>query len=185
VRHVVGLDLSLTSSGIAIITETHRGLKIATSTVTSKGKRAASVVDRHARLTEIGAGVLHHAGQVELAVIEGPFSGPNGSAIDRHALWWFVVGGLIRREVPVAVVAPTSLKLAIAGKGTADKAALSGALARLWPDLVVGSADEADAAALAHLGAVWMGWPVTTLERHKQVRAEWPILPDPTAMEVA
>lgn len=146
-----------------------------TSTVTSKGKRAASLVDRHARLTELGDDILHHAAMCDLVVIEGPFTGPKGgSPIDRHALFWFVAGGLIRREVSVAVVAPTSLKLAIAGKGNADKAALAVALMRLWPDVDVTSSDVSDAAGLAHLGAVWLGMDVPTLERHRTVKAEWP-----------
>lgn len=182
-RRVVGLDLSLTCSGIAICVETRTGLRMLTDTITSKGKRAASIVDRHERLTQLGNDILHHAATADLAVIEGPFAGTKGgSPVDRFALFWFVTGGLIRREVPVAVVPPTSLKLAIAGKGNADKAALSASLVRLWPDVDVTSSDVSDAAGLAHLGAVWLGWPVITLERHRTVKAEWPEIPDPRAM---
>jgi len=169
-----GLDLSLTCTGIAICLETSRGTKMVTDTITSKGKRAASLVERHARLTELGNGILHHAGVCDLAVIEGLFTGPKaGSLIDRAALFWFVAGGLIRREVPVAIVPPTSLKLAIFGSGKADKVQLALAVQRLWPDFD-GNADMADAAGLAHLGAVWLGMDVPTLERHKTVKAEWP-----------
>jgi Holliday junction resolvasome RuvABC endonuclease subunit len=175
-RRVGGVDLSLTCTGVAVCVETSRGIKMVTSTVTSKGKRAASLVDRHERLTELGNDILHHAGMCDLVVIEGPFTGTKGgSPIDRHALFWFVAGGLIRREVATAVIAPTSLKLAIAGKGNADKAAVAVALARLWPDVDVTSSDVSDAAGLAHLGAVWLGMDVPTLERHKTVKAEWPI----------
>src|SRR5690606_35474122 len=114
---VVGLDLSLTCTGIGILTQTKQGVKLSTGTATSTGKRAASLVDRHSRLTTLGADIMHHARGVDLAVIEGPTPGVKGaSPIDRHALWWFVVGGLIRREVPVAVVSPTALKPAIAVK---------------------------------------------------------------------
>jgi len=174
-RRVAGLDLSLTCTGIAVCVEASRGVNMVTSTVTSKGKRAASMVDRHARLTELGNDILHHAGVCDLVVIEGPFTGPKGgSPIDRHALFWFVAGGLIRREVHIAVVPPTSLKLAIAGKGNADKAALAVALMRLWPEVDVTSSDVSDAAGLAHLGAVWLGMDVPTLERHKQCKGEWP-----------
>lgn len=173
---VVGLDLSMTCTGIGILTQTGQGVKVATGTVTSKGKRAASLVDRHARLTELGADILHHTRAACLAVIEGPTPGvKGGSPIDRHALWWFVVGGLVRRGVPVAVVAPTSLKLAIAGSGRADKAAVAVALTRLWPDADVTSSDVSDAVGLAHLGAVALGWDVPTLERHRQVKwSDWP-----------
>lgn len=182
-RKVVGLDLSLTCSGIAICVETRTGHRMLTETIKSKGKRAALIPDRHARITELGRDILHHAAVADLVVIEGPFAGTKGgSPIDRFALWWWVVGGLVRREVPVAVVSPTSLKLAIAGKGNCDKAALSASLVRLWPEVDVTSSDVADAAGLAHLGAVWLGWPVTTLERHRAVKAEWPLFPDPRAV---
>jgi Holliday junction resolvasome RuvABC endonuclease subunit len=175
VRRVAGLDLSLTCTGIAICVETSRGTNMVTDTSKSKGKRAASMIDRHARLTELGNGILHHAAVCDLAVIEGLFTGPKaGSLTDRAALFWFVAGGLIRREVPVAIVPPTSLKLAIAGAGNADKAALAVALMRLWPDVDVTSSDVSDAAGLAHLGAVWLGMDVPTLERHRTVKAEWP-----------
>lgn len=183
-KRVVGLDLSLQCTGIGVITQrVGRPCIASAATVTSKGKRAASLIDRHARLTELGADVVHHAATAELAVVEGPFVGgtKGGSPIDRMALFWFVVGALIRREVPVAVIAPMSLKLAIAGKGNADKATLAVALTRLWPDVDVTSSDVSDAVGLAHLGAVYLGWDVVTLERHRSVKAEWPIFPDPTA----
>lgn len=175
-RRVAGLDLSLTCTGIAICVETSRGTNMVTDTVTSKGKRAATLVDRHARLTELGRDIVHHASVCDLAVIEAPTPATKGgSPIDRHALWWFVVGALIRREVPVVSIVGSSLKLAITGKGNCDKASLAASLARLWPDVDVTSSDVSDAAGLAHLGAVWLGMDVPTLERHRTVKAEWPI----------
>jgi Holliday junction resolvasome RuvABC endonuclease subunit len=175
VKRVVGLDLSLTKSGVAVIVATARNTSLVTETFSSKGKRADSLVERHARITGLGKELLHHAAVADLVVIEGLFTGPNaGSLIDRAALFWWVAGGLIRREVPVAVVPPTSLKLAIAGKGGADKVQVALALAKLWPDADLGNNDSADAAGLAHLGAVWLAMDVPTLERHKQVKAEWP-----------
>lgn len=174
-KRVVGLDLSLTKSGIAIVVATSRGTTLVTDTIASKGTRAASLVDRHARITTLGRDILHHAAVSDLVVIEGLFTGPKaGSLIDRAALWWWVVGGLIRREVPVAVVSPMSLKLAIAGSGKADKVQVALALAKLWPDADLGNNDSADAAGLAHLGAVWLGMEVPTLARHRDVKAEWP-----------
>jgi len=176
-KRVCGIDYSLTCTGIAIATLLANGqVKMNTSTVTSKGKRAASLVDRHARITQIGQDILHHARVADLVVIEGMTPGAKGgSPHDRAAGWWWVVGGCIRAEVPVAVVAPTSLKLAIAGSGRADKASVAVALSRLWPDVDVTSSDVSDAVGLAHLGAVYLNWPITTLERHRQVKATWPI----------
>jgi Holliday junction resolvasome RuvABC endonuclease subunit len=175
-RRVVGLDLSLTKTGIGIITQRADGTCTAVAdTITSRGRRADDLVARHARLTELGKAIVHHAATAELTVVEGPVPGAKGgSPVDRWGLWWWVVGGLIRRDVPVAVVAPTSLKLAIAGSGRADKASLAVALTRLYPDVDVTSSDVADSVGLAHLGAVHLGWPVKVLERHRQVKASWP-----------
>jgi len=187
VKRIAGLDLSLTCTGVAICVQTLRETKMATSAIKSTGRKDATLLDRHERLTALGQDIIHHASLCDLVVIEGPFAGVRGgSPIDRHALFWFVAGALIRREVPVAVVAPTSLKLAIAGKGSADKAALSASLVKLWPDVDVTSSDVADAAGLAHLGAVALGWDVPTLERHKQVKwSEWPDSLDQALGDVA
>lgn len=174
-KRVVGLDLSLTKSGVAVIVATSRGVKLVTDTVSSTGKRADNLVTRHARITTLAKELMHHASVADLVVIEGLFVGPNaGSLIDRSALFWWMAGGLIRRDVPVAVIPPTSVKLGIAGKGNADKVQVALAMAKMWPDADLGNNDSADAAGLAHLGAVWLGMDVPTLERHKQVKAEWP-----------
>lgn len=177
IKMIVGIDLSLTCTGLALMSQLQGGaVKLSTGTCTSKGKRAASIPDRHERLVTLGKDILHFAGRAELAVIEGPTPGvKGGSPVDRHGLHWFVMGGLIRRGVPVAVVAPTSLKLAIAGSGRADKAAVAAAVMKLWPATEITSSDVSDAVGLAHLGAVAWGWDVSTLQRHLDVKwTEWP-----------
>lgn len=172
---VCGLDLSLTCCGVAICVDHAGGTAMMAETVTSKGARHASLVDRYERLALLSKTVLGLTAGADLAVIEGAFSSVRGaSPIDRFGLFWAVAGTLIRREIPVAVIAPTSLKLAIAGKGNADKAALAIAVERLWPGLDVSSSDVSDAAGLAHLGAVRLGMDVPTLERHRTCKAEWP-----------
>jgi Holliday junction resolvasome RuvABC endonuclease subunit len=82
---------------------------------------------------------------------------------------------LIRREVPIAVAGPGSAKKAITDNGRADKSLMSRYVTKLWPDLETANEHESDAAGLAHLGAVALGWDVSTLERHKAVKwTEWP-----------
>jgi crossover junction endodeoxyribonuclease RuvC len=185
-RRVCGLDLSLTSTGIGLITQSARGTRMVTDTITSKGKRAASLADRYERISTLGRDIVHHAATAELVVIEGPVTGvKGGSPIDRYSLFWYVAGPLIRRGIPIAIVSPTSLKLAIAGKGNADKVQVALAVAKLWPDADLGNNDSADAAGLAHLGAVRLGWDVPTLERHHAVKAEWPVLMSDDSEEAA
>lgn len=176
-KRVVGIDFSLTCCGVAVASLDDSGLvSMATETVKSTGKLKDSLVDRHARLTGHAAEIVKAAGGAELAVIEGPsFGSVGGSQFDRYAAWWFVVGGLIRREIPVAVMSPASLKLAIADSGRADKAAMASAITRMYPDITVFSSDTSDAMGLAHLGCVRLGWPVKTLERHKRVKCDWPL----------
>lgn len=181
-RSVVGIDLSLRSTGVARLSEwmPFEGLELATDTITSEGKRGDSLIDRHARLSELSTKILDFAGHPTLAVIEGPVTGVKGaSPVDRYSLFWFVASGLMRREVPVAVISPTALKKAMADSGRADKVQVALAIQKLWPEAEIGNNDSADAAALAHLGAVHLGWEVTSLARHRRVVAEWPIFGSP------
>lgn len=181
-KRVVGLDLSLTKTGIGIIVSASRGTKLVTDTIGSTGKRADTLVSRHGRITTLSKEIMHHAAVADLVVIEGLFAGPNaGSLIDRAALFWHVAGGLIRREVPVAVIQPQAMKKGIVGragsaKDKVDKVHVALAVAKLYPDADLGGNDSADAAALAHLGAVWLGLDVPTLAHHRAVVAEWPEL---------
>lgn len=183
-ERVVGIDFSLTCTGVGTIVQQSGQTPTALAvTFGSTGKRADSLPDRHERITGLAERVLEYCAEARLAVIEGVLTASfkGGSVMDRHAGWWAIVGGLIRREVPVAVILPPSLKLAIAASGKADKAAVAIAIERLWPGLDVSSSDVSDAVGLAHLGAVRLGWDVPTLERHQKVKATWPELPDPCA----
>lgn len=176
-RRCVGLDLSLTCSGIGLITQRADGTCLATtSTVTSKGHRGDGLVERSRRIAVIAEEILHTARLANLVVLESMFLAgtKGGSLLDRAGLFHRVVSGLIRADVPITEVSPASLKLAIASSGRADKATVAVALSRLWPDVDVTSSDIADALGLAHLGAVAMGWPVKTLERHRAVKVCWP-----------
>lgn len=170
--HIAGIDYSMTAAGVARLSDA--GV-MDTEVVKSVGHLADSLVDRHQRLVHHAAQVVEFAGYADLCVIEGPsFGSKGGSQLDRYAGWWFVVSGLIRREVPVAVMSPKSLKLAIADSGNADKAAMASAMTRIYPDVKVSSSDISDAMGLAHLAAVRLAWPVKTLERHRKVKCAWP-----------
>jgi crossover junction endodeoxyribonuclease RuvC len=172
-NHVSGVDFSLVACGVANVTAAG---EMVTHVVKSAGKRADSLVDRHQRLTHHAAQIVEAVGYADLAVIEGPsFGSVGGAQFDRYAGWWFVVSRLIEREVPVAVMPPASLKLAIADHGRADKAAMASAITRMYPDITVFSSDISDAMGLAHLGAVRLGWPVKTLERHRKAKCMWPL----------
>lgn len=190
-RRVVGVDLSLTGTGVGIITERvgrpptaavdeFKTTLTKTGPPDAKGKPTECLADRVRRSRAIANDVWHFASTADLVVIEGIFIGKTaGRLIDRAATWMRVVDRCVANHVPVAVVSPAALKRPIAGSGTADKAVMTSALVRLWPDLEIASDNEVDAIALAHLGAVALGWGVPTLERHRQVT--WTEFPDITS----
>ena len=151
---IAGVDLSLTSTGVATITSTMTNVW----TIPTKGKRADPLSDRGVRLRGIADQVLQLTAAADLVVIEGPgYGAPGGSTWDRAGLWWLVVSRLQRLDVPVVVVAPTTRAKYATGKGNADKAAVAVAVAKLFPALEINNSDEADSLALAHLGAVGRG----------------------------
>lgn len=184
-NRIVGIDLSLTSAGVAVITDTDRRVLLNTEVFKSSpirtgppgknGKPTETLRDRYTRIRDHAATVIHNGATADLVVIEGLISAPGGGVQDRTALWWIVVGAFMRRDVPVAVASPPAMKRVIAGKGNADKVEVALAIQRLWPNAALGNNDTADAAGLAHCGAVALGWGVETLERHRtMVWTNWP-----------
>lgn len=177
-HRVCGLDTSLTATGIAIITQRTNGTCIAnTTTITSRGQRADTLTTRAQRITTLRNTILDTIHRPQLVVIEGPSHGSKGgSPLDRHGLWWHTITALIETETPVAVCAPTTRAKFATGTGTADKAAVAAAITRLWPTTHLSNTDEADALVLAHTAAVFLGWDVPTLQRHRDAlpAITWP-----------
>lgn len=170
---VVGLDLSLTRTGVAHIRDT------ATGTVASAGSIKTSAddgkyVSRRERLRTIYRAVIGKACLADLVVIEGPaLSRNNPGTWDRAGLWWLVMDALTQ----VAVVPPTTLKDWATGSGKADKKAVRRAAENLWPGIATND-DESDALALATMGAQRLGMDVPSIEYHKFIIAsdavQWP-----------
>src|SRR5690606_5122463 len=101
---------------------------------------------------------------------------------ERAGIWWRVVDSLVRHDVPVAVLAPTTLKAYITGHGNATKTTVQQAVHRLWPgrglDRVTDH--EADAVALATAGAHWLEWRTVLALEHligppkHLAKGQWP-----------
>lgn len=121
-RPVVGLDPSLTGTGIAA------GLALA-STVSTK-PAGSDVAARLARLRHIVAAVLRVVPAGALVVIEGPSFGREqpGLAHLRAGLWWSLVNDLTASGCTVLEVPPKTLKKFATGKGTASKSDMRMAL---------------------------------------------------------
>ena len=150
---ITGIDLSLTSTGVAQIADS----TLTTCRVTSSGHTDDSLQQRFDRQTIVTDRLLELAKGSDLVVIEGLFTGKNaGHLIDRAGLWWRVSGSLLLWDIPVLVVPGTSAKLFLTGKGSADKGSMVRAAGKLWPDWEPSSSsrveDEADAIALVSVG---------------------------------
>jgi hypothetical protein len=79
---VVGIDPSLTGTGIAVLTANGKRIDTALRTVGSTGKRSDTWAMRAARLVKLRNEVMRHIPRdTTLAVMEGPAYGVQGSGI--------------------------------------------------------------------------------------------------------
>jgi crossover junction endodeoxyribonuclease RuvC len=173
---VIGLDLSLTATGVAII---HSAALPGASvfTLASTGRRDATLAERQKRLTGLAEDILTAVGRPDLVVVEGPaIMAKHGSNWDRAGLWWLVLSPIIEVGIPVAVAAPMTVKKFAAGKGNADKATVAVGVARLWPDVHANNDNEWDALTLATMGAQHIGLDVPTRAHHAETltKVAWP-----------
>lgn len=155
---VVGLDLSLTGTGVAAIDLSSGGLSTAVHKSPSPADDSLGAhVNRHRDLADgIVAQVL--AANPALVVVEGlQFSvrEKDSSLTRRGFLWWAVVERLCNGGAPVVEVAPQLIKKMATGKGNAGKSEVVAAYAVAWPEAARGAniEDRADAAFAAALGA--------------------------------
>lgn len=180
---VIGLDVSLTSTGIAWFTSD--GQAGWANPKTRAGDK--SLVARHERLSgqveSIRAALPAYCregcycGRPELscAAIETPsFGSQGGMSHERGYLWWAVAGLFIGDYLPIAGVSPKQRAKYGCGNGNGDKKAVREGVRATYGHLFekgIPNDDVADAVALAALGARLSGWPVEaeTLTYHTTV----------------
>lgn len=140
---VIGLDLSLSSTGVA----NAAGRQII---IVKPGKRRG-----YERLRHITAEILWWCADADVVCVEGPsFQSRSSSEKGHHeraGLWWFVTAHLDEAGIEVKVITPSSLKKYATGKGNASKDQVLLAAARRfeWFD---GTNDQADALWLSAMG---------------------------------
>lgn len=170
---VVGLDLSLTSTGLALIVD--GTAQVVRHTTVTAGD---TVARRHGRLAAIADMARQWATGSDLVVLEGPsYGSTTGHQHDRAGLWWLVVHRLLAAELPLAVVPPTARARYATGKGNASKDAVLVAVVRRYPQVDVTGNDEADALVLAAMGARRLGHPVDVVPKAclaAMAGAAWP-----------
>lgn len=190
---IVGIDLSLTGTGLAEITlqpgELDELAGIQTTVVGSSGKKDDLLEQRFERQTAITErimdwvkGPMHFTSPVklpDLVVIESLFSTGQvgGSQIDRSGLWWRVVGSVLCWSVPVVTAAPMQAKKFLTGAGNSDKGAMAMYASKLYPHWDPSTSknanDEADALALASIGVGLMAsdvdWPYPITDYRQKI----------------
>ncbi len=187
--HVAGIDLSLSSSGVAVLrgdppaptaTRTPMLLRNVPSSPASKTPTLLVRRDRHARAaariidTALTGWDPEHD-DPPLFVIEAPlYRTPmkrnpktgqleplagGGHAHDRAWLWGLVVHILFKSGV-VVEVSTTTLKRYATGKGSGRKAGVLASMPYMFPGHFIDDDNLADAAVLAAMGARQLGHPV-------------------------
>ena len=111
-RWVVGLDLSLTSTGIGIV-DLNSGTAY-TRAVRSSGKKTDTLAMQVDRIQDLTDNIVDSVAvcEPELVVVESAaFSTRKDSSAHRRAgLWWSVVGQLHTQGFTVATLSPSELK---------------------------------------------------------------------------
>ena len=184
---VVGIDPSLTSTGIAWYITTGGDDAAGCDRIGRPGLTKLPLDLRVHAVDAIVQGVLNAAGHADLYVTEAPAYGGQTVAtagrVEMNALWWLIVRRLIRAEQHVALVAPAQLKLYATGKGNAPKNAVVDAVARRLPMFpTIGNDNTADAAVLCAMGCDQLGQPIVDMpavHRAALRKVGWPEIPVP------
>lgn len=199
---VVGLDLSLTSTGVAVLSAQGAELyPLLLRCVGEDGKRTDTYQQRSRRVRAqcraidlcIGTAVPEYlrpgaAGHhVALAVVEGPIYAGKllPSYFDRAGLFHGVFGSLDARGVPIAVIPSTTGHQFVTGRGHPvddRKSDIIAEVAKWWPQGPrIHNGDQADALGLALMGAMQLGHkpPFRPRARHYNAlaTATWPVGP--------
>lgn len=157
---IEGLDLSLTATGIALVSG-------ATETIQPHTRGDARLAEIVSRLAD-----LWMADEPDLIALEdllvgprNPAAGPLGMAHGAVRLTLWQLG------TPILLVAPSKLKVYAAGSGRADKARMRAALAEhsRVDDVPTMDHNQVDAAWLRHLAYDLAGTPTVAVpDRHRR-----------------
>lgn len=158
---IAGIDPSLTSTGVAVVRSPER---VETATVTSKPPAAGTetVRTRFERMEKIAAKILELIDDADVVGIESPAYGMRnaGKVHDRSGLWWWVVGQLEARGVPVVEVTPPSRMMYATGKGNAGKDLVLITAAATYKQAAITGNDVADAVVIAAMVSRLSGQPI-------------------------
>ncbi len=180
---VAGLDISLRSTGVAIIDDREVATITTTRVLSEPVKRpdglTPTLEQRRGRLSAINARVVQLLGGVpagvrgiarlpELVIVEGPSYGSPIGAHEMGGNWWMLVDHLFDLGCAVVEVSPPQVKQygtgsgATSGKNKVTKEMVIAAVQQNYGDAgrAIRQNDEADALLLAAIGARYLGSPI-------------------------
>lgn len=181
---VVGLDLSLTAAGVAVLTDdpTRIPYKLPPTNATPwqqqsgvmwpialrawgiDGHQTDGYLERNRRIRAVARGVMDivkAAGPIDHAGTEAmlPVTKTFYSYGDRWALWHSVFGSLDVLDIPCAVVVNTTAHQFTTGKGrvSEDKREVIEATSSWWPNIEIGDHNIGDAVGIAAMVGMHCG----------------------------
>lgn len=180
VSAVVGVDLSLTSTGVALV---HPDGSVETGLITTKMASPETLLTRAERANTVREEFVEYMYKTlparGVVVVEGP--APNakfGKPWDRAGLWWMIVNWCVGSGIPIVEVPPTSRCKYLCGKGNQGKDVVLASAIKRYPEIDIVNNNVADAVGLAMMGRRAIGVPYedslpqTHLDAMKGVRWE-------------
>lgn len=168
---VIGIDPSLTGTGVGVIQADGTEITHAVHTFGRKGKTSETLIERLNRITTITRQVRDVIRGLDVypdvIAIETPAYGQtSGSHHDRSGLWWDLVRELTYEAgLGVMEVGIGKVKIYATGKGNGDKDAVLAATVRRYPEAPISNNNEADAFVLAAMAARLIGEPIDDLPK--------------------
>lgn len=160
---IVGLDLSLASTGIAVHYGDHFGGQ-GTYRIRSTGKAGATWDQRAERLDILATKITQHIPPLSLVIVEGPSYASVGTGThDRAGLWWMVYQLLRTKMCTIIPVSPAQRMKYATGKGGGKDAGKDNVLAaaiKTYPHLDITGNDIADAVIFLAIGCRLVGSPL-------------------------
>lgn len=158
----VGLDLSLASTGLAVVVD---GRLADTGNIVTAGKKTDKHPEHMARITVVSeqindwlADMAAQHGGFDIAAIEAPsFNSRFGNPHERAGLWWKVYEYLWCADVLIETLAPMSRAKYITGSGRATKEMVLASAHEQWGEELIPNHDVADAVGMAMWGQEQLG----------------------------
>ena len=147
---VVGVDPSISSTGVAVLGP------LTCAVLRIQSKPAGELLPERLGRMRRQVVAVHEAVEVvepSLIVLEGPAYGSNNQMTHMLSGFWWLLAHALEKVAPIAVVQPSTLKKYATGSGRASKDEMVAAAARGFSQVRIKGNDEADALALAAMGA--------------------------------